>query len=739
MLTPSSGRWRRFRAGLHALPDETGRAWIKRHRALSSLIVLGLLAMASFDAWIGTCGFEGCPTDAEIKAYQPSEGERVYDRSGRLIGRLTSVRRSNVSLAKVPAHVRQAFVATEDRRFFAHDGVDWYGAARASVRNLTALGVREGFSTITMQLARNSFLAHRAHGDRSVGRKLLELRVARLLEHNLTKDEILERYLNAIYLGNGVYGVDGASRDLFGKRVSQLTVAEGALLAALPKGPSAYTPKANPDRAQQRRDLVLGLMRREGYLDDASLDEARNEPLEISSEDWYPPASNESYALDAVRLQVDSILRSKGMEGSDVRVHTTLDLVAQRAAERAVRERADAIEEEVGGQWWDNGQTDRSGQLEGAMVAIDPRTGDVRALVGGRQYKRGGFNRATMAKRQPGSAFKPFVYAAALAVGMTPASMVDDEPVEVRTGRQVWAPSNYGDEYQGRVTLRKALMHSSNAATVRVSRSVGERRVVDVAHRSGIHSPIAAVPAVALGAVEVTPLELVTAYAPFANGGYRVTPRLVRRIEGADGKVIWTSHVERDSVMDARDAYQLTSMLRSVVDHGTGHAVRGYGITGPVAGKTGTTNDGQDVWFVGYTPTLVAGFWFGYDTPRSLGSDASGGRLAAPAWAEFVRDGWRERASERAWAAPSGMVMAEIDSETGELAGEWCPHKQREWFKPGTEPTQPCREHAEGADQEWQVGHDEIDARVKWLLKKILRGARGLKDCHERSRLASVG
>ncbi len=719
-----SGRWCRFRAGLRALPAETARQWMRRHRALSGLAVLGLLGLASFDAWVATCGFEGCPTDAEIKAYQPSEGERVYDRGGKLIGRLTSVRRSNVSLSKVPSHVRQAFVATEDRRFFAHHGVDWYGAGRAVVRNVSAMGVREGFSTITMQLARNSFLAHRVRGDRSLARKILELRLARLLELNLTKDQILERYLNAIYLGNGVYGVDGASRDLFGKRVSQLTVAEGAMLAALPKGPSAYTPKSNPERGRERRDLVLTLMRREGYLDDDALNEARDEPLDIAADDWFPPATNESYALDAVRAQVDTILRTLGLAGTDVRVHTTLDLTAQRAAERAVRSRAAAIEQDLTGDYWESGDGEaggRSGGLEGAMVAVDPRTGDIRALVGGRTYRRGAFNRATMARRQPGSAFKPFVYAAALAIGMTPASMVDDEPVEVRTGRQVWAPANYGDEYQGRVTLRKALMHSSNAATVRVSRSVGERRVIDVAHRSGIHSPISAVPAVALGALEVTPLELVTAYAPFANGGFRVTPRLVRRIEGVDGRVIWTSHVERDSVMDARDAYQLTSMLRSVVDHGTGHAVRGYGVTGPVAGKTGTTNDGQDVWFVGYTPTLVAGFWFGYDTPRSLGSDASGGRLAAPAWAEFVRDGWREHASERAWAAPSGMVMAEIDSETGELAGEWCPHRQREWFKPGTEPTQPCREHADGADHEWRLDERELDARVRTLLKRLLR------------------
>jgi penicillin-binding protein 1A len=690
------------------------------------LAIFVLVGLTSFDLWLATCGFDGCPTTPEIRAFQPSEGDRVFDRNSKLIGRLTSVRRVNVALGRVPKHVRAAFIVTEDRRFYRHHGVDWHGAARALVRNISALGVREGFSTIPMQLARNSFLAHRTHGDRSFARKLLELRVARLFEQSLTKDEIFERYLNAIYLGNGVYGVEGASRDLFGKHVSELTVAEGAMLAALPKGPSAYTPKSNPERALERRNLVLGLMRRDGHLTDEGVAEARDEEIDVVDEDWFPPAPNESFALDAVRQQADSILRTAGLAGSDVRLYTTLDLTAQRAAERAVQDRAVAIERETEGEEWitrgDGDAVAPQTQLEGAMVALDPRTGDIRALVGGRTYRRGAFNRALKARRQPGSAFKPFVYAAALSTGMTPASMVDDEPVEIQNGRQVWAPANYGDEYQGRVTLRRALMHSSNAATVRVSRIVGERRVVDVAHRSGIRSPISVVPAVALGAVEVTPLELVAAYAPFANGGFRVAPRLLRRIERVDGSVVWTSRVDRDSVMDARDAYQLTSMLRSVVDRGTGRAVRNAGITGPVAGKTGTTNDGDDVWFVGYTPTLVAGFWFGYDTPQSLGQNASGGRLAAPAWAQFVREGWHERASERAWAAPSGMIMVEIDSETGERAGEWCPHRQREWFKPGTEPTAPCREHADGGDHEWRLElPDNLEARVQSLLRQILR------------------
>jgi penicillin-binding protein 1A len=497
-----------------------------------------------------------------------------------------------------------------------------------------------------------------------------------------------------------------------------VTLAEAAMLAALPKGPSAYTPRKAPARARARRDLVLALMREQGYISPARQAAAARQRLEVERKPWRPPQPDDSYALDAVRAIVDSVLESRNFDGGDVTVYTTLDLDAQRAAERAVRRRADAIQRETRS-WYG-----ASAVVQGAMVALDPRTGDVRAMVGGRGYERGGFNRATSARRQPGSAFKPFVYAAALGVGLTPATEVDDDPVEVEdeSGR-IWTPANYGDEYLGRVTMRRALMRSANAATVRVSRSVGEERVIAVARRHGIASPLRAVPAIALGAVEVTPMELVAAYAPFANGGARVTPRLVRRIEAADGTLLWATETVRTAVMNPMDAYQMTSMLRAVVDYGTGRTIRGLGVKGAVAGKTGTTNNGADVWFVGYTPNVVAGFWFGHDNPHSLSGDASGGRLAAPAWAEFYLGGWKERAPASAWNPPPGMVMRVIDGVTGELANEWCPVTQREWFKPGSEPASPCREHGPPEDEylseeDW-VGQmqDRIAERLRRVFK----------------------
>ncbi len=665
-------------------------------RYWKSLAGLGVacILMVTFDAWLGTCGFEGCPTRSEIRSFKPGEGGRIVDRNDKFLGRIAIVRRVNVPLDAIPLHVRQAFLATEDRRFYSHNGLDWRGLARAAASNVRHGGVHEGFSTITMQVARNSFLVNKRYG-RTLRRKLIELRLTQLMESELTKDQILELYLNLIYFGNGMNGVEAASRDLFGKSVNKLSVTEGAMLAGLPKAPSAYTPRDHYDRGLKRRNLVLALMANAGYLSQSEAEAATSAPMRIAEEEWSPDTKNEPLALDAVRALIDSIKPDALKEG-DVTVYTTLDLNAQRSADRAVLRQTTAVTRET--QYAGNRVADAA---QGALVALDPRTGDIRALVGGRR-SRGGFNRAFKAKRQPGSAFKPFVYAAAMHAGMTPATMVDDEPVEVPQGRNVWQPSNYDDKYLGTITLAKALAVSSNAAAVRVSQTVGIPNVVLAARRNGITSPLPNFPAMALGAVEVTPLELVSAYAPFANGGLKIHPRLVRRIEAADGTVLWSSEVAKaDTVMDARDAFQITEMLRGVVDEGTARVLRDMGVRGAVAGKTGTTNNAEDVWFVGYTPTLVAGVWFGYDTPRPIAPHASGGHLAAPAWAEFYLNGWREPVSSAdAWAPPAGMVARVIDPESGMIAGEWCPDRKREWFKPGTEPTEVCTAHTEPMPQE---------------------------------------
>lgn len=674
-----------FRQRLRRDPGSSPSQWLRRHWPWLSLLALACVGAVTFDVWLGTCGFYGCPSPAEIRAFHPSEGGNVYDRSQKLVGHLANIRRVNVPIAAVPKYVRDAFVATEDRRFYEHSGLDWHGVLRAVARNFSAGGIRQGFSTITMQVAHNSFLADRYHG-RSLRRKLVELRISRLLERELTKDQILEDYLNVIYLGNGVNGIEAASLDLFGKTINHVSVGEGAVLAALPKAPSAYTPRRYPDRATQRRNLVLNLMADQGYITGAQAQAAAQAPLKIAENEWRPSITAEASALDAVRTLVDSLLPDVLKEG-DVNVYTTLDFTLQRSADKTMLKHIAAISAETRQTM---GRT--SEEAQGALVALDPMTGDIRALVPGKRIQRGGFNRAFYAHRQPGSAFKPFVYAAALAAGYKPGTEVDDDPVDVQIGRQVWQPANYNNEYNGRITFARALLLSANSATVRVSRAVGEANVIAAARRNGITSALTPVPSIALGAEGVTPIELVAAYAPFANGGSRVTPRLVTRIEAPDGTLLWSSENQRVPAMDAQDAYEITQMLQGVVNYGTGRVIRDMGVTAALAGKTGTTNDGTDVWFVGYTPTLVAGIWFGYDTPRQISTNATGGRLAAPAWAEFYQAGWHEPRGS-AFAVPVGMVSAVVDPQSGELAGDWCPNRQRQWFKPGSEPQEPCHLH----------------------------------------------
>jgi penicillin-binding protein 1A len=714
-----SARIARFRERLRPDPNDPPSRWLRRHSGRFSLLALACVGVITFDVWVGTCGFYGCPSPAEIRAFHPTEGGNVYDRNNKLIGHLANVRRVNVPITAVPKHARAAFIATEDRRFYDHNGIDWRGVARATVRNFSAGGIRQGFSTITMQVAHNSFLQNRYNG-RSLRRKVVEMRMARLLERTLTKDQILEHYLNVIYMGNGVNGVEAASRDLFGKSVDKITLSESALLAALPKAPSRYTPRRNPGGAQQRRNLVLGLMAEQGYITAAQQQQSTRAPLRIAENEWRPSVASEASALDAVRALVDSVAPDILKDG-DVNVYTTLDLALQRSADRTMIRQMTAITRET------RSTMGGSDEAQGALVAMDPMSGDIRALVPGKRTQRGGFNRAFNAKRQPGSAFKPFVYAAALAAGYSPSSEVDDDPVAIEMGRNdIWQPANYNDSYAGRVTFTRALMLSANAATVRVSRAVGERNVIAAAQRNGITSDLKPVPSIALGAEGVTPVELVAAYAPFANGGLRVTPRIVARVEAPDGTLLWSAEQKRAPAMDAMDAFEITQMLQSVVNHGTGRAIRDLGITGPVAGKTGTTNSGEDVWFVGYTPSLVAGIWFGYDQPKQISYNASGGRLAAPAWAEMYRNGWREPVNS-AFNPPPGMVSAMVDPESGSLAGEWCPTRKRQWFKPGREPQTECQIHVgppEGqivVDSNGQPQSQNPISQIGRILKRIIR------------------
>ncbi|WP_411282081.1 PBP1A family penicillin-binding protein [Gemmatimonas sp.] len=666
-----------------------------RTRLYKPLLYAGAIAVAGMfttASWWWSCGWQGCPTPAQLRAWKPTEGGALLARDSAFVSALSPVNRTNVPLSRVPAQVQAAFIAVEDRRFHAHHGVDWYGVGRATVANVTAGSVREGASTITMQLARNVFLGNRAT-ERTLGRKLLEWRYASLLEGALSKQDILERYLNAIYLGNGVYGVEGASRDLFGKSVKDISLSDAAMLAGLPKAPSSYSPRRDKTRALARRSIVFDVLLREGVADSATIRALRHTPLKLARAEWAPARAVDSWAVEAVRVTLDSLRKAgvipKSLNDAQLRVWSTIDRRAQIAGERAIASGAWQIDQERAyGGFAVSGAGSRT---QGSLVALDPATGALRAIVGGRRIERKGFNRALRAKRQPGSTFKPFVYAEALRQGFTAASMLEDEPVEIDIGRTTWTPANYGDDYAGHITMRDALARSANAATVRLSSKLSVKRIADLAHAQGIMSDLPIVPALALGAGAVTPLELTAAYAPFGNGGTRVQPYLVERVEDQFGRVIW-SH-ERTAgaqVLEATDAFLMTSLLQGVVDRGTGRSVRDAGIRGPVAGKTGTTNDGTDVWFVGYTPTLVASVWFGADDPQPLGWNASGGRLAAPVWARFLRDGWHSPEEDSAWVPPAGIETKQIDIGTGKLASDWCGPSRKEFFVRGSAPKTSC-------------------------------------------------
>ncbi len=599
-----------------------------------------------------------------------------------------------VRLADVPPVLLDAVLAAEDHRFFEHGGLDLHGLVRAAWTNFRAGRVRQGGSTITQQLVKNRLLT----SERTYLRKINEAWLAAVVTWRYPKTQILESYLNEMYLGQrgglAVRGVGAAARAYFHKEVHQLTLDEAALLAGMIRAPNSYSPALHPERARERRDVVLARMRELKMIDARDEAAARARPLRVEAST--SGAQTAGYFTDYVREEVEQDLDDAAV-GRGLHVYTTLDLPLQRFAETAVSHGLARLEAR-----WPRLRRAAGGRpLQAALVALDPATGEVRALVGGRDYRASQFNRAVMARRQPGSAFKPFVYLAALTPrggppAFTAASFVDDAPLTIAVGRETWTPRNYEDRYEGRVSVRTALEHSLNAATVRVAETVGLDTVLETAHAAGITSPLDAVPAVALGAFEVTPLELARAYAPFANGGVRPRgPAAIRSAIDADGDALALSTEEPLAVMSPAEAYLMTSLLRGVVDEGTASAARALGLRGVAAGKTGTTNDGRDAWFVGYTPALLALVWVGFDSGEAHG--LSGAQAALPIWADFMRQA-ADAYPSADFVTPAGVSIVAIDATNGKTANRFCPVVITETFLTGTEPPV-CDEHGGAGDQ----------------------------------------
>lgn len=729
-----------------------------------------VLIIAVIILGVATGGFfalaTGVPSVEDLKKYRPSDGARIYADDNSLIGEFKIEKGIHQPLKAIPKHMKNAIVAVEDRRFYSHSGIDYYGIARAIIRDLMHVSLKEGASTITQQLAKVMFLTP----EKTITRKLKEIQLAMKLEKQLSKNEILELYLNNVYFGHGAYGVEMASRVYFGKSVTQITLPEAALLAGLVKAPNTYSPYNDLVKSRERQETVLLLMEEEGYIKPAQRTAARQQGIVLSSIKSGPEANN--YYLEYVRQQLEQKYGVETVYKGGLRVHTAMNKQTQVAAQKALQEglrqvdkrrgwrgavgkkenlKADADEPKLSfaaqvgdisrgtvlkvdakeatiksrgltgkltvadAQWAStviekNGKTkiiknlkltdilgvgdiiwvrvksvagkqvsfslEQEPDVEGAIVAITPENGHIKALVGGFSFSRGEFNRAVLSKRQPGSAFKPIVFGAALEHGFTPASVVNDEPISYGS----WKPANYDHKHYGPTRLREALAYSRNVVTVRLLEAVGVSNVIAFAKAAGIQQEIPAELSIALGSVAVTPLELTSAYSTFANGGIHVNPISIIEVRNAKGDVLEANEPEGNEVMSEQEAYLLTSMLQDVMSYGTGGRAN-FGK--PAAGKTGTTNDYKDAWFVGYTPDLAAGVWVGFDDMRrSLGRGEVGGRAAAPIWAELMKNAGT---SGGGFPIPEGVVQIPVDPSSGLLSNE-SSGVVREFFKTGTQP-----------------------------------------------------
>jgi 1A family penicillin-binding protein len=566
--------------------------------------------------------------------------------------------RQDVALSQIPADVQHAFVAVEDHRFFHHPGVDLIALMRATLRNLREPGTVEGGSTLTQQLARTLFLSNK----KTYGRKIREAVLALMIDAQLSKDQVLELYLNRIYLSGGVYGVETMSRHLFGKPAKQLTLAESALIAGLARAPSALSPWTNLEGAVERSHVVLARMRQEGFITAQQEAAARAARFRIQP---YPGAQDPrgGYAKEFLRQQFRD--RFGGDHPPDWDVRTTFVPELQGMAERAVAEVLRRF-----------GQP----QLQAALVAIDPRTGDILALVGGRDFRQSQFNRAVRSRRQPGSAFKPLLYAAALEHGFSPVTVLEGLASIAPQGPEEWSPRNASGETPDRLTLRAALLESNNRAATALQQRVGSRPVLRLASAVGLHD-LPDVPSLSLGTGLVTPLELTAAFAAFPNGGVAVRPRGIVRVLDADGSVAYDNPVELERVISPATAFQMVSMLADVMDRGTGSSARSLGVRFAVGGKTGTTDDFKDAWFVGFSSSLVAGVWVGFDQPATIGREAYGSRYALPIWSEFMKQAARLRRPE-AFEAPSGLRDEVLCRVSYLRPVEGCP-VYTEYFKEG--------------------------------------------------------
>jgi penicillin-binding protein 1A len=664
------------------------------------LMACGLFGTTGAAAWFAYDLTAGLPNRSEVQGLEEmAQATTILDAHDRPVFTIFKEQRIEVPLDRISPNLIKAVISVEDQRFYDHNGVDLIRVAAAVVRNFQEGRRAEGGSTITQQLARQSFLTR----DKTYRRKIKEVILAANIERAYDKKDILALYLNKVYFGDGYYGVEAASLGYFGKHASELSVPEAALLAGLIQSPSSYAPTVNPDRALARRNIVLQAMVNNGVLAQADADAARNTALHLTNAIEMKESFGLYYKEQVRRELVDRFGGSRVAQGG-LRVYTTLEPELQQAAEKILENGIADIEGRRGYKHPRRGK-DAKEYLQGALVAMDPTTGAVRAMVGGRDFNESRFNRAMQAKRQSGSAFKPFVYAAALEEGYSPASLISNLNSPILTTQGNWVPED-GHSNATELTMRSALKISSNRAAVQMLNTIGIKDAVSYAEKLNVGTP-PSVPSLALGSGDVTLISLTAAYGAFADHGIVRTPVLIRKVEDSDGKVIYQDGGKSQQAVSDATAFLMSSMLADVISAGTAYKARQAGFMLPAAGKTGTTNDYVDAWFVGYTPHLVTGVWVGFDQPKTIITNGYAADLAVPIWGQFMKIATRNAKPE--WFdRPANVIGVNVCRVSGKLPNYGCSNVQTvddsgaievksmvytDYFVKGTQPTTTCPVH----------------------------------------------
>jgi penicillin-binding protein 1A len=680
----------------------------KDHKGLTpiglAVVILGLFIVLGVLAGIFIAYMQEVPEVADLKNYKPNMSTALYDQSGNLISQLYDEQRTVVKLQDIPVNLQNAVIAKEDPRFFQHSGFDIKGILRATVNNAMAGRIVEGASTITQQLARNLFLSR----EKTFSRKIKEALLALQIEKYYTKKEILELYCNQIYFGNGAYGVETAARTYFGKHVFELTLPECAMLAALPQAPSQSNPYNHPETALEKRNIVLDKMSERGFITNEEKKLAKSTPIELNKLE----VKNAPYFVEYVRQQLETTYGSSIIYKGGLKVNTTLNGAMQNTAQEVfnynIRDLQNRIEANRGKKM--------SEPLQGAMIAMDPKTGQILVMIGGVDFSRSEFNRAVQAKRQTGSAFKPIVYSAAVANGFRISDVIIDSPIVFPNadGSQ-WKPENFSGKFSGPMILLNGLTYSKNVVTVKLLNKIGIGTVKKNAVKLGINSPLSSDLTLGLGSSSVSLLEMVTAFSAFANGGMVPEPLSILSVKDSNGKDLEVNQPKLTEALPDTTAYIMTYMMESVVNNGTGKSVRNMGYKGLCAGKTGTTNDFTDAWFIGYTPDIVVGIWVGFDSKLSMGKGMTGGYVAAPLWTEFMLNSAPGTSHE--FAVPDKISYKKICTRSGLLAVPACGSNNTvdAPFVSGTEPTKPCNVHTSvNAANFMNEDMDSFDASDNW-------------------------